>query len=163
MRINYVLVDFENVQPTAVDSLNRDYIKVIIFVGANQTKIPLAIAISLQQLGCRAEYMQISGSGTNALDFHISYTIGRIAASDPHAYFHIISKDTGFDPLITHLKSQKVYARRSVCIDEIPFVKMSKAISLSERALLVQQDLHKRGTSRPCSLISLTRTIDALF
>jgi len=51
-------------------------------------------------MGERAEYVRISGNGSNALDFHIAFYIGQLAAHEPDAYFHIISKVTGFDPLI---------------------------------------------------------------
>ena len=54
----------------------------------------------MQSLGADAEYVRIEGNGPNALDFHIAFYIGNIAAKDPDCYFHIISKDTGFDPLI---------------------------------------------------------------
>lgn len=95
----------------------------ILFCGANQTKVPFEIAATLQKLGNRAEYVKIAGTGLNALDFHIAYYIGKLAAADPSAYFHIVSKDKGFDPLIQHLKTQKVFASRSASIAEIPIVK----------------------------------------
>jgi len=40
MRINYVLIDFENVQPESLAVLQQDHFKVMVFVGANQTKVP---------------------------------------------------------------------------------------------------------------------------
>src|SRR5690606_40973713 len=58
-------------------------------------------------------YVRISGSGRNALDFHIAFHIGLIAAAERDVFFHVISKDSGFDPLITHLKGRKVFAARS--------------------------------------------------
>ncbi|MDE2614410.1 MAG: hypothetical protein KGL78_13280, partial [Burkholderiales bacterium] len=100
MRTNYVLVDLENVQPDSLDALAQDHFKILLFVGANQTKLPFDLVASMQRLGPHAEYIKISGNGSNALDFHIAYTVGRIAAAEPTAYFHVVSKDTGFDPLI---------------------------------------------------------------
>jgi len=114
MRTNHVLVDFENVQPASLMALvSEPAFKVLVFVGASQTKIPFEFAASMQALGDNASYVKISGNGSNALDFHVAYYIGRLAAGDPTAYFHIISRDTGFDPLITHLKAQKILAARS--------------------------------------------------
>lgn len=83
------------------------------------------MAKSLQKLGSRADYIKLSGHGSNALDFHIAYYIGRLAAIEPSAYFHIISRDTGFDPLIQHLRSQKILAGRVRTIANIPVVKTS--------------------------------------
>ncbi|MBV9791600.1 MAG: hypothetical protein JOZ51_25610, partial [Chloroflexi bacterium] len=112
MKTNYVLIDYENVQPAAVPVLAQEHFKVIVFVGISQAKITFEVASALQHLGSRAEYVKISGSGPNALDFHIAFYIGQLVAQDPTAHFHIISKDTGFDPLIQHLKSKKVLASR---------------------------------------------------
>ena len=103
----------------------QDHFRVFVFVGANQTKLPFETAAALQKLGSRAEYVKISGNGSNALDFHIAYYIGAIAATDPTAYFHIVSKDTGFDPLIQHLKTKKIFADRVKNVGDIPLVKIS--------------------------------------
>lgn len=55
----------------------------------------------MQQLGADAQYIKIGGSGKNALDFHLAFYIGELSARDPEAYFNIVSKDTGFDPLVS--------------------------------------------------------------
>ena len=72
MRTNYVFIDFENVQPESLGLLEHEHFKLFVFVGAGQTKLPFEIAASLQRLGPRAEYIKISGNGSNALDFHIA-------------------------------------------------------------------------------------------
>ena len=128
MRINYVLIDLENVQPASLAGLDAEFFKILIFVGTAQTKIPFELANAAQKLGTRVTYIKIAGNGRNALDFHIAYYIGRLALEDPTAYFHIISKDTGFDPLIQHLKSQKIGASRSKEIGEIPLLKDRKSV-----------------------------------
>ena len=77
VRNNYIFIDFENVQPTVFE-LPKDYpFKIIIFVGANQTKIPIDLATSMQSLGDNAEYVIINGNGKNALDFHITFYLGK--------------------------------------------------------------------------------------
>ena len=43
-----------------------------------------------------------------------------MATEDPSGFFHIISKDTGFDPLVQRLKTRKVFSARSPCIEEMP-------------------------------------------
>lgn len=110
------------------------HFEVFLFCGASQTKIPFDIAASLQKLGARAQYIKIAGAGPNALDLHIAYYIGRVAAEDPSAFFHIVSCDKGFDPLIQHLKSQKVLAGRWPSIQEIPILKTSALKHPGERA-----------------------------
>src|SRR5918996_6045987 len=56
VRTNYVLIDFESVQTKSLELLTHDHFKVIVFVGANQGKLPFEVAVSLQRLGSRAEY-----------------------------------------------------------------------------------------------------------
>jgi len=50
-RTNYVLVDFENVQPKDIGLLKDGPFKVKVFLGPNQSKIPVSLASSLQSLG----------------------------------------------------------------------------------------------------------------
>ena len=83
MKINYILIDYENVQPKALDLLNQEPFQVLVFVGANQTKISLETAVALQRFGARARYIQISGNGSNSLDFHIAFYIGQLSARNP--------------------------------------------------------------------------------
>ncbi|PUA19501.1 PIN domain-containing protein [Glaciimonas sp. PCH181] len=163
MRTNFVLVDFENIQPKNMSLLNGEPFKIKVFVGANQAKIPLDMARALQVFGPDAEYIQIDGNGGNALDFHIAYYIGRLAAATPDAYFHIISKDTGFDPLIKHLKTQKIFCQWSTSIADIPLLKISNTKSIPEKIDAVIDNLSKNRTSKPRTLKILRSTIKSLF
>jgi hypothetical protein len=122
MRTNYVLIDFENVQPATIAALDAEHFHVIVFCGANQTKVGLDLASAMQRMGSRARYLQVCGNGPNALDFHIAFYIGELASRDPGAFFHVISKDTGFDPLIAHLKSRKILSARSKTIGDMPIL-----------------------------------------
>ena len=163
MRTNYVLIDFESVQTRSLELLTHDHFKVIVFVGANQGKLPFEVAESLQQLGSRAEYIKISGRGPNALDFHIAYYIGRLAAEEPSAYFHIISKDTGFDPLIQHLRSKKILAGRVETVADIPVVKSSTCKSPQERITIILAKLRQLKAAKPRTIKTLSSTIASLF
>jgi hypothetical protein len=91
LQTNYVLIDFENVQPKNLEVLSEHNFRVYLFVGANQTKLSFDLASAMQALGEKASYIKISGNGPNALDFHIAYYVGEISQKDPDAYFHIIS------------------------------------------------------------------------
>lgn len=163
MRTNYVLIDFENVQPESLAALDAEYFKVMVFVGANQTKLSFDIANAMQRFGARAEYIKIAGNGSNALDFHIAYYIGRISVQDPSAYFHIISKDAGFDPLIKHLKDRKIPVVRSKSIEDIPMLKVSNSKDPEEKIAAILANLRQRGASKPRTLKTLGSSISALF
>ena len=163
MRTNYVLIDFENVQPASLVGLDADHFRVLVFVGASQKKLNFETAAALHRLGPRAEYVKIAGNGSNALDFHIAFHIGQLCAQDPNGYFHIISKDTGFDPLIQHLKERKVYAARSKDVADIPLLKAANSKTTAEKVAVVVANLQQRGASKPRTLKTLTSTINSLF
>jgi PIN domain-containing protein len=163
VRTNYVLIDFENVHPKNLGILKGHDFKVIVFVGAKQNKVSLELATAMQSLGDNAKYIQIEGNGPNALDFHIAFYIGEISAKDNNCYFHIISKDTGFDPLIKHLKNKKIYVQREKDISEIPLLKISNAESLPERVNSIIEFLKSRGNMKPRTIKTLSNSINSLF
>src|SRR3546814_10235162 len=77
MKTNYILIDYENVQPKNLALLEGDHFRVKVFIGAALAKLPFDLVAGMQALGSRAEYIRISGNGPNALDFHIAYYIGK--------------------------------------------------------------------------------------
>ena len=165
MKTNYVLIDLENVIPENLELLEHDWIKVLLFVGKSQTKLPISLVKAVQRLGSRAEYIEMSGTGHNALDFHIAFYIGRIAASEKDVFFHVISNDTGFDPLIVHLKSLHVLADRVAKIEEIPALIQVKVASQSteERIGFIKDRLLRPNAPRPRSRKTLTSHVSTMF
>ena len=119
MSRNFVMVDFENVQPSSLGALSPDTCDIKVFTGAHQKKVELALAQALQRFGPNAEWVQITGSGKDALDFHIAFYIGRLSSEHAGASFTIVSRDTGFDPLVKHLAKLGIGCRRVAGIDEI--------------------------------------------
>lgn len=163
LKTNYILIDFENVQPKALSVLDAEYFKIIVFVGASQKKIAIDSAAALQHMGSNAEYIKITGNGSNALDFHIAFYIGQLASQDPSAKFYIISKDTGFDPLVQHLKVRKISVIRLKDVSSIPFAKSTNKQSTSEKTKITITNLQHRGTSRPRTIKTLLSTINSIF
>ena len=163
MPSNYVLIDFENVQPKNLELLAEHPLKVYVFVGETQAKIPFDLADSMQLLGNNARYVKITGTGQNALDFHIAYYIGQLAAKEPDASFSIISKDKGFDPLVRHLTGKKVHIQRHKAIGEMPFLQLSGTTSIDEQVAAIVKNLGGRGQSRPRKVKTLQNTINTLF
>lgn len=184
MQTKYVFIDFENVQPSALHVLEKQQVKVFVFVGASQTKVAIDVAESLQRLGESATYVRISGNGSNALDFHIAFYIGQLAAEYPQAHFHIISKDTGFDPLIAHLKKRKINVSRSKDVPGVPAVpaapaakaapskatpskattsKTSTSTAHKDKISVVLEHLNKCKKNLPGTQKTLGNTINSLF
>jgi hypothetical protein len=121
MATNYVLVDFENVQPDNLEALANGAFRVKVFVGAQQAKgrVSFEFSESMQKLGSHAEYVRIARSGPNAVDMHIAYYIGRLIEKEPHATVYIVSRDTDFDPLMEYLQSKGAACRRVRSIAEV--------------------------------------------
>jgi hypothetical protein len=187
LKTNYVLVDFENVQPGNMDLLQGGVFRIKVFVGTNQ-KISVDVAKAIQAFGPDAEYIQIAGAGKNALDFHIAYYIGRLAAESADVHFYIVSKDTGFDPLVRHLEGKKISCQRVASITNIqpakqdpskkpaavpakkkpikktpaaPAKKAPETASIAEKTTAVIKRLNK-GT-RPATVTRLTSFIKGSF
>ncbi len=163
MRTNIVLIDSENVQPDSIEKLGYDHFRVFVFVGANQKRIDISIVKAVQALGAKGEYVQISGNGPNALDFHIAFYIGKYSAAYPDAYFHIISKDKGFDPLIKHLKEQNIFCSRCASVSEIPLVKSTDKLPPKERAKDFFEKRILPAKDRPARVKTLHSSIAAHF
>ncbi|HUQ11990.1 MAG TPA: PIN domain-containing protein [Steroidobacteraceae bacterium] len=180
MATNYVLVDFENVQPDSLEELSSGAFRVKVFVGANQAKgrVSFEFSESMQKLGSHAEYVRIARSGPNAVDMHIAYFVGRLLEKEPHAALFIISRDTDFDPLVEYLQAHGSSCRRVKSIAELtklvpraPVVPKSASRAAppspakkaqSDRLAPIIKHLHSlRG--KPSTRKTLVTTIGAYF
>jgi PIN domain len=120
LKTNHVLIDYENVQVKSLELLQGEHFRVYVFLGLNNTKLSRDLVVAMQAMGARAQYVELLSRGPNALDFVIAYHLGRLVLQEPLGFFHIISKDKGFDPLVEHLKTQSIRAARSASIEEMP-------------------------------------------
>lgn len=163
MRTNYVFIDYENVQPANLSILQQEKFRVMVFVGENQTKFTREVVLAMQSMGSNAEYIEIAGNGRNALDFHIAYYIGLVSATDPTAFFHIVSKDAGYDPLLKHLKEKKIFADRVTDINDISLIKTSLAKTPNEKLKLIGARLTAPKATKPKTTATLSSHINAMF
>ena len=161
--INFVLIDYENVQPDDLKLLESGAFRVKVFLGQNQTKIPVELAAALQPLGKNADYVCLEGVGSNALDFHIAFYLGVLSRQESANRFHIISKDKGFDPLIQHLKGEGLRVQRHACIADMPCFRGDLPPTIEEQIERVVGDLERRKSAKPGTLKTLRSTIHALF
>ena len=163
MRTNFVLIDSENMEPESIEKLKHEHFQVLVFVGTNQKRLDSAMVIAVHALGSNGSYVRISGNGPNALDFHIAYYIGKLSAANPDACFHIISKDKGFDPLIKHLREQKIFCSRFSSVSDIPLLKSSDKLPPKERAAVFYEKRIASAKTPPTTLTSLQSAILALL
>ena len=110
--LNHVFIDFENVHEFDPDVVGGSNMSLTLLVGAKQTKLNATFVEKLLHHAGTVQFVRLSSSGRNALDFTLAYYLGRAAAADPAGRFHIISGDKGFDPLVEHLQSRNIRAFR---------------------------------------------------
>lgn len=159
----YIFIDFENVQPKDLALFKGREFKVMIFVGATQAKLPTEFAMAVQGLGAAAEYVKIDGSGCNALDFHITYYPGSTSAAGLSGESFVISKDTGFDPLMRHLKAKGFSCRRLSSIGDIPGLKEAAVKPSSDPLQRILANLAKRAPAKPHTIKTLRSSINTCW
>ncbi|RRD90963.1 PIN domain-containing protein [Conchiformibius steedae] len=105
--MKHLLIDFENLQPENLDQIPVAHTHIWLFVGAIQKNITIELAQSLLRFGERAHIVRVKKTGKNALDFYLSYYLGKITATDPEATIVILSKDGGYDLLLEHIEDEQ--------------------------------------------------------
>lgn len=119
MTLTHILVDFENVQPSAADIglVRGENLRLTIFRGPGQMKYAADVAEAWQPLGANVTFVRCAKAGRNASDMHIAFHLGELVAGQARpggkgARFVIVSRDTDFDPLLLHIRSQGFEATR---------------------------------------------------
>ena len=157
-RTNYIFVDFENVRETDWERIADKPVKVVLVLGEQQSKLPVALVKKLLQHAGQVQLVETGRSGKNALDMVLAHYVGAIRFQDPEGYFHIVSKDKGFDALVGHLNDNGAFSRRHVSFSEIPVLMNS-----DERARLVSKNLTEHPNARPKKRKALESKIQAAF
>lgn len=161
MSLTYILIDFENVQPTAADMKlirGADY-RVRLFHGPHQNKFDAEMVKALQPLGVHLEYFQCERKGKNALDFHIAFYLGRMvqelevsaAPSGKKAGFYIVSKDSGFDVLLSHVRELGYGAARVGSVREALSVDEATDAAASPEPMVKKALPKKAAAAKPVS------------
>jgi hypothetical protein len=110
--VHHVFVDFENVHQLDFSIMEKRPVHLTLLIGAKQSRMAVETVQHLLQYPDNVHLIRLTSSGKDALDFALAYYVGRAAVLDPGGWFHIVSKDTGFDPLVEHLRSRHLKVRR---------------------------------------------------
>lgn len=161
----FFLIDFENVQPSITNMTLKEADRILVFVGANQKNISIDTASILQKMGERVQYIKIKSSGKNALDFCIAYYIGKLSCGYSGYDFQILSKDTGYDPLIAHLKEQGIKCKRITPTEKNvkKIDENTKSNKNDSRVKLIEDALDKKIKTIPPSVPNSTKALSALI
>ena len=109
---HHVFIDFENVHELDLSLVGRRGFQFTLMMGAKQTKLGVEVVEKLLQHSEAVQIIRLQSIGKNALDFALSYYVGQAVLSYPGGQYHIVSKDTGYDPLVQHLRSRQVAVSR---------------------------------------------------
>jgi len=165
---NFLLIDYENIQPANLDSFkDRDWL-IKVFLGSSQGSLAVGKVRALQIFGESVEYIQSDGGGPNAVDFHIAFYLGRLALENPGGRFRVLSKDKGFDPLLRHLRKQGIDCQRdtlSVAASSAsgmsPAAKtVASLLVFDERIAKIQELLRTQAGHRPKTMRRLRSAIN---
>ena len=118
-RTNYIFIDFENVQETDLERIANKPVQVTLILGERHKSLPIKLVKLIQKYPEQVRLVETLLNGKNALDFVLAYEIGVASQKDPDGYFHILSRDKGFDALIKHVKGKEIRAARHTGISEI--------------------------------------------
>ena len=163
MATKLVLVDYENIQNLdGIDKILDCDMKVL--VGKNQTKIPIDLVLQTQQLGKSLEWLKVNGQGKNALDFYIAFYLGKYVESKKYGSYIIVSKDTGYDPLIEHINdfTGSKIVKRVTNIMQVTHKQVDKTIT-PEMKKLVDQLKKIQSNKRPKKRSTLTGFATSVF
>jgi len=101
--MKWAFIDYENVGSLGKVDLSA-YERVIVFLGAKQPK--LDFTDKKYDTPINLVVVQLNASQANNLDFHLAYYLGKFdGQAEKSVAFEVISNDTGFSPLIAHIKA----------------------------------------------------------
>ena len=156
--LNHVFVDFENVHQIDASVIGTKAMRFTLLLGARQTRLDAALVEKLMEHAASVELIRLASSGKNALDFALAYYVGRAVSANPAAFIHIVSKDSGFDPLVEHLRSRHIHADRHDSFATLTFSGPPRAATVppktgtaghEELLTRVLERLRKNVTNRP--------------
>ena len=160
--LNHVFVDFENVHEIDLAVIGNKAVSFTLLVGPRQTRLDVRLVEKLFEHATSVQLVRLASTGRNALDFILTYYVGRAVAFDPTGCFHIVSRDTGFDPLIEHLLSKRIDARRHESFATLPFSVPQPAPPTARAAAAKTKPAPKPKTKRPILDAQAIRVLEHL-
>jgi len=127
--VNHVFVDYENVREVDQAIIGTKTVHLTLLLGAQKAKFDATVVEKLMLHAATVKLIRLKASGRNALDFTLAYYLGRAVLADPSGYFHIVSKDKGYDPLIEHLCSKHIRAQRHDDFTQLTFKAAAKPLA----------------------------------
>lgn len=162
-RTNHIFVDYENIQDIDLDLVAGKPVIVYLVFGGGPQKVAKDLAVKIHKHAGQVRLIETTLSAPNALDMVIACEIGVVSVADPGGYFHILSKDKGFDAVVRHLKEKKIFGARHEVFAKIPVLVNAKQLSVQDRVAQVKERLEKPKATRPARKKTLLTHINACF
>jgi hypothetical protein len=150
--VNHIFVDFENVHEIDISVIGTRAVSFTLLVGPRQTKLDVSLVEKLFEHALSVQLVRLASAGRNALDFTLAYYLGRAVAADPAGFFHIVSGDAGYDPLIQHLRSRHISAERHISFATLTFGDLAKPPASAPPAAARKPKPQIEPKSEPASL-----------
>lgn len=105
--MKHILIDYENIQPKSFNDIETNECHIWLFLGVNQQKsLPLELVETLLKFDSKnVHIIRMQHTGKNALDFYLSFYLGKISEIDSQSDVCIVARDSGYDVLVEHLNS----------------------------------------------------------
>jgi|GEM_PF-6095899 len=165
MKANHILVDFENVQKLQFDLIGDTSVAIHLFVGEKQGTVSISLLEDLLALRptCTIKLIRAKATGKNSLDFVLATTLGQLISAEPEGYFHILSKDKGYNASVDHFRDQGFHVARHDSLASIPIFRTKVHTTPEARAETYRAHLPPEIAKRPQGLKALQSAIDAYF
>ena len=158
-------VDYENVG--SLDGIDiKSYERLLVFCGPKNSKLTLGELPTTEFT--KIELIGIKTNGTNNLDFHLAFYLGRYHESaEDSVEFHVISNDEGFNGIVNHVKNigrkcKKIQTRKQANQTKTKSKSPRIAAPLSECAELIVSGLKRiDAKKRPRKQKTLTNWIES--
>lgn len=164
---HYIIVDFENTQKIDLTQIANKSIFVTLIIGPQQKQLPLQLVKILLSVSSQVEIIETNITGKNAVDFILTYHLSQKISLAPQKSFYIVSKDKGYDALVTHLKIEKINIQRC---DSWLYLSLWKphqntgVIEKSEQYLnTLINKIKSTAKNPPKTIKTLTNTANTLF
>lgn len=141
--MKHLLIDFESVQPSDLNTLNTDDVYVWLFLAPQQQQsLPLGLCESLCRFGGHVRFVRVQSHDNNALSMYLGFCLGEILTKEPQAEIAILSNNALFDGLVSHVHHQ---------ISGAEMVRASDVLALPEyfcAAKTVSEAIHTETTAQ---------------
>lgn len=149
--MNHVFVDFENVRDVNLSVAGNKLVNFTLMLGPGDKKLDTDLVEEMMKNAAPVRLLRLVSRARDAADIALAFYLGLAVASDPTGYFHIVSKDTGFDPMIEHLRERKFHVRRHESFATLTFSMPVKPVTARTQDLYarVREHLTKNKNNRP--------------